>query len=300
MIEKFEFLVALARERHFRRAAERCGVTQPSLSAGIKALEEFYGVALVNRNSRYLGLTPEGERVLEWARRIVGDARALRQDIEILKRGVSGVVRLACIPTALPVAARLSAILGARYPDLAFSILSAATPSIVGMLEDFQIDAGITYLDVRDFSGLATEVLFSETYCLVTASPSVFPGRQSVRWDEIGSTPLCLFTPDMQNRRIVDQMLGLAAGERPSAPYIETNSSLVMATLVSSGGWSSIMPPVLFQAVALSADARSIPMVDPAVEHTVGLIAIDRAPPTPLIRALQIAGRELRDILLNR
>ena len=94
MLDKLEFLIALAGERHFRRAAERVGVSQPTLSAGIKALEETLGVALVNRGARYVGLTPEGERVLEWARRLVGDARAMRQDVDALKRGVAGEVRL--------------------------------------------------------------------------------------------------------------------------------------------------------------------------------------------------------------
>ena len=78
MIDKLEFLLALAREKHFGRAAEACGVTQPTLSAGVKQLEEQLGVLLVNRGSRFQGFTPEGERVLEWARRIVGDTRAMR------------------------------------------------------------------------------------------------------------------------------------------------------------------------------------------------------------------------------
>src|ERR1700742_4593454 len=81
LIDKLEFLLALARERHFGRAAEACGVTQPTLSAGIKQLEDALGVLLVNRSGRFLGLTAEGERVLDWAKRIVGDARAMRQEV---------------------------------------------------------------------------------------------------------------------------------------------------------------------------------------------------------------------------
>ncbi|TIQ69265.1 MAG: LysR family transcriptional regulator, partial [Mesorhizobium sp.] len=75
MIDKLEFFIALAREEHFGRAAEVCGVTQPTLSAGIKQLEGQLGVMLVLRGSRFQGLTPEGEQVLVWARRIVGDTR---------------------------------------------------------------------------------------------------------------------------------------------------------------------------------------------------------------------------------
>lgn len=82
MIDKLEFLIAIAHEKHFGRAAEACGVTQPTLSAGLKQLEETLGVMLVRRGSRFLGFTSEGERVLEWARRIVSDARGLRQEVE--------------------------------------------------------------------------------------------------------------------------------------------------------------------------------------------------------------------------
>ena len=71
MIDKLEFFIALAREKHFGRAAELCGVTQPTLSAGIKQLEGQLGVMLVMRGSRFQGLTPEGVQVLRWARRAV-------------------------------------------------------------------------------------------------------------------------------------------------------------------------------------------------------------------------------------
>ncbi len=102
MIDKLEMLPALAREQHFGRAAEACGVTQPILSAGLKQLEETFGLLLVHRQSRFLGFTPEGERVLDWARRIVGDARAMHQEIRALKQGLAGHLRLAAVPTALP------------------------------------------------------------------------------------------------------------------------------------------------------------------------------------------------------
>ena len=101
MIDKLEYFIALAREQHFGRAAEECGVTQPTLSAGIKQLEDTLGVMLVQRGSRFQGLTPEGSRVLEWARRIVGDARTMREEMRAARQGLAGHVRIAAIPTAL-------------------------------------------------------------------------------------------------------------------------------------------------------------------------------------------------------
>jgi DNA-binding transcriptional LysR family regulator len=101
----------------------------------------------------------------------------------------------------------------------------------------------------------------------------------------------------MQNRRIVNEMLGLEAGKPPPGLYTETNSSLVMATLVSSGRWSSIMPPVLIEAVALSPKVRQIPLIGPEMTHSVGLVVVDRDPVTPLVRALNAAARELAETL---
>src|SRR4030081_1541329 len=99
MIDKLEFILALARERHFGRAAESCGVTQPTLSAGVKQLEETMGVLLVHRGSRFQSFTAEGERVLDWARRIVGDSRAMRQELAALRHGLTGPPRVASNPT---------------------------------------------------------------------------------------------------------------------------------------------------------------------------------------------------------
>src|SRR4029078_442527 len=92
--------MALAREQHFGRAADSCGVTQPTLSAGIKPLESTLGVMLVQRGSRCIGLTAEGERTLDWARRIVSDSRSMRQELKTLKFGLSGQLRIAAIPEA--------------------------------------------------------------------------------------------------------------------------------------------------------------------------------------------------------
>ena len=102
MEEKLEFLLALAREKHFGRAAQACGVSQPNLSAAVKQLENTLGIPLVDRGSRFFGFTAEGQRVLEWARRIVGDMNAMRADVETMKQGDVGHLRIGAIPTALP------------------------------------------------------------------------------------------------------------------------------------------------------------------------------------------------------
>src|SRR5215468_2464332 len=146
MLDKLEFIIALARERHFGRAAESSNVSQPTLSAAIKQLEDFFGVLLVQRGSRFRGFTPEGERLLQWARRIIGDARAMRQDIDALKRGLAGHVRIAAIPTALAMTAMLTTPYRARHPGVRFSIVSKTSIEVLRLLENLEVDAGLTYL----------------------------------------------------------------------------------------------------------------------------------------------------------
>jgi DNA-binding transcriptional LysR family regulator len=162
VIDKLEFLIALARERNFSRAAESCGVTQPTLSAGIKQLEDTLGVLLVNRSSRFYGLTAEGERVLDWARRIVSDARAMRQDVHASKTALAGHLTFAAVPTALPMVAELTTPFRTKHPDVRFTVLSSTSREILSKLDDFQIDAGLTYLDNEPLGQLHGAALSGE------------------------------------------------------------------------------------------------------------------------------------------
>src|SRR3954470_2064976 len=139
MIDKLNFLLALARERHFGRAAESCGVTQPTLSAGVKHFEEQMGVLLVNRGSRFQGFTPEGRRVLEWARRIVGDTRSMREEINALRHGLTGQLRIASIPTALAMVPALTTPYRERHPNVHFTVYARNSSDVLELLENLEI-----------------------------------------------------------------------------------------------------------------------------------------------------------------
>jgi DNA-binding transcriptional LysR family regulator len=116
VIDKLEFILALAREKHFGRAAEAGKMTQPTLSAGVRRLGTQMGVLLVHRGSRFQGFTPEGQRVLEWARRIIGDTRTMREEVSALRHGLVGRLRIAGIPNALAMVASLTTPYRAKYP----------------------------------------------------------------------------------------------------------------------------------------------------------------------------------------
>jgi DNA-binding transcriptional LysR family regulator len=297
MLDKLEYLMALARERHFGHAADACGVTQPTLSAGIKQLEETLGVLLVQRGSRFIGFTPEGERTLDWARRIVGDARAMREEIRALKHGLTGQLRIAAIPTTLAMVASLTTPFRARHPDVRFTILSRTSIEILTLLDNLEIDAGVTYVDNEPLGRVTAVPLYHERYQLLTAADAPLGNRQRVTWAEVSQVPLCLLTPDMQNRRIIDGLLRSAGGAANLT--LESNSMIVLFAHVRTGRWASVMPARLAETLGLTATIRAIPIVEPEAVHTIGLVVPAREPMTPLNAALVSEARRLATTLVD-
>ena len=283
MIDKLNYVLALAREQHFGRAALACGVTQPTMSAGLKQLEETLGIVIVRRSSRFQGFTPEGEHVLSWARRIVSDAQAMRQDLDALKRGLAGHLRLAVIPTALTRVPALTTPLREHHPAVRLSITSSSSTEILSRLSNLDVEAGLTYLDNEPLGDVKTVPLYQESYCLLTPAGSALAERDKVAWQELGELQLCLLTPDMQNRRIIDQMLR-DAGARPDAA-LESNSVLVLLSHVATGRWSSIVSASLLEDLSLTS-IRAVPIVSPEVTHLVGLVVPQRYAISPLTNAL--------------
>ena len=287
MIEKLEYLMALARERHFGRAAIECGVTQPTLSAGIKQLEETLGALLVQRGSRYHGLTDEGLRTLEWARRIVADARAMRDDLRGAPTELTGHLRLAVVPSALPTIAALTTPFHARHKGVTFSVLSRTSDEILSLLEDLQIDAGLTYLDGDPLGRVRAVPLHHEQYCLAIDESEATHFGPTVTWAQVGQmgqVPLCLLTPDMQNRRIIDARLRRAGGG--TRVTLESNSMIVLMTHVRTGAWASVLSDRMAVAFGLPPGIRLIPIAEDDMRHTIGLVYPQRDPVTPLTAEL--------------
>jgi DNA-binding transcriptional LysR family regulator len=284
MIDKLEYLLALAREHNFSKAAASCGVTQPTFSAGIKQLEETLGVMLVQRTSRFIGFTAEGERVLDWARTIVADSRAMRDEVRTLKKGLTGHLKIAAIPTALPMVSALTTPYRAKHPNVKFTILSRTSIEILSMLENLEVDAGLTYIDNEPLGRLRVVPLYAEQYRLLTSEDSPLGNRDRVTWAEVATIPLCLLTPDMQNRRIIDGLLHAAGGR--TEPTLESNSMIVLFSHVRTGRWASVMPEKLAATLGLTERLRSIPIVEPEATHQIGLVVPPREPTTPLTAAL--------------
>ena len=284
MISKLEMFLALAKTRHFGRAAESLGITQPTLSTGIRQLEAQLGVKLVERGARFGGLTPEGQRALEWARKIVGDTRRLREEMRARHAGLAGHVRLAVIPTALTWAARLTARFAKTHPNVSFTILSRSSVEILGMIENLDADLGITYLDNEPLGRVTARPIYHEHYALVCHKDHPFAQHDRVRWPDVAAQRLALLTPDMQNRRIINRYF-MEAGTVPQA-LIESNSTIVLARQVLEGDFVTVLPEDLAGFLVQGQDLRMVPIEGSGAGPSVGLIALHQEPYTHVVQAL--------------
>ena len=300
-IPQLQYLVALAREKHFTRAAKECGVTQPTLSGRIRQLEQELGVPIVERGQRFHGLTPEGQRVITWASAILDNWASLQQEIASLRNtsnALSGHLSIGVIPSALPMAALITKAIQDRHADIELTVLSHSSIEILRHLEDFSIDIGLTYLDNEPIEGMRSEAIYMERYCLLVRADHPLATAASVSWADAAKEPLCLLTPDNQNRRIIDRAFR-AAGSAP-VPRLETNSVINLCANVHLTGLASVIPEYFLEVLGPISDVRPVPLTSPLIEHSVGLIAVDRDPVSPLVLAAFECAREIEPPPISR
>lgn len=290
-VRQMHYLVALAREKHFGRAAAACHVTQPTLSAGIRKLEQELGVPIVARGHRFLGFTAEGERVLGWARQIAADYESLKQEKVETGSSITGTLRVGAIPAATAAAPALLAPFRDRHPGVKVQMLTLSSAAIQRGLDAMELDAGITYLDNEPLNRVRRVPLYHEHYVFITRPDEPLARRRSLRWAEAAAQPLCLLTPDMQNRRIIDQVMAEAG--LASAPVIETNSFMGVWSFVRRGPWNSLVPEASFRGLGDGADLAAVPLVDPVHVQPIGLVLSERDPLSPVAGALHRLAQKL-------
>jgi DNA-binding transcriptional LysR family regulator len=293
-IRQLQYLVALAREKHFTRAAKACHVTQPTLSGRLRQLEQELGVPIVERGHRFHGLTPDGEQVVKWAHTILDNWASLQQEIATRRNTagrLSGHLSVGVIPSAQPMMAVMTKSIQARHPGVELTVLSQSSIEILRNLEDFAIDIGLTYLDNEPIEGMRSETVYMERYCLLVRTDHALADETSVTWAEAAGQPLCLLTPDMQNRRIIDR--AFRAANAAPVPRLETNSVINLCANVRLMGLTSIIPEYFLEVLGPISDVRAVPLTDPLIEHSVGLVAVDRDPASPLVLAAFDCARSI-------
>lgn len=290
-IRQLQYLVALEKEKHFTRAANACNVTQPTLSGRIRQLELELDVPIVERGQRYQGLTPEGERVLKWAKHILATWNSMRQELDQLgasAKGLTGRVVIGAIPSALPMIPLLTKAVRAGHPKIDFAIMSLSSEEILRGLEDYSLDVGITYLDNEPIAGLLSAPLYVERYSLFLPESHTWAKRRSISWKEASTLPLGLLNSTMQNRRIIDRAFATAKCTPDTA--LETNSVINLCSNVRLMGLASIMPDYILEVLGREPGVAAVPLTSPEVAHSVGLVTPNRDPIAPLVKAFREAA----------
>ncbi|MDQ3057938.1 MAG: LysR family transcriptional regulator [Pseudomonadota bacterium] len=300
LLTSLRYLVALSEHRHFARAAQACHITQPALSNALRALEKEFGTPIVKRARSYAGLTPEGERVLASARRMLHEHALLQQELASSAGQPQGRLQLGVVPTAVPVAARFAALLQAAHPGIVPVVRSLSSQEIEEGLENLSLDVALGFtgrlekvekLEKAGKGGpFAVLPQYAEHYFLVRRmqEPVRSKGAElhlgaAMRWLDAAQLPLCLLTPEMHNRSLVDSAFAQAGAV--VRPVMETNSVLTLALSVLTGDVCSVLPGALVGAVRSQGELEALPLVAPEMHTPVGFIYLAKARPSRALGA---------------
>ena len=198
---------------------------------------------------------------------------------------------LGVIPTALAAVGLLNSAFQAEHPRVRIKVLSLSSIEIQRGLDTFDLDAGLSYLDNEPLRRVRTLPLYDERYFLVTADRELFRGRETVTWSEAADVPLCLLTPDMQNRRILESIFHEA--KRAPVPLVETNSILALYAEVRSGAMASVVTQAALYLLGMPKWLRALPLVSPVQHHSIGIVYPDREPMQPVAAAFVARARKL-------
>ncbi len=290
-IRDLQLLSALARHRHFAKAAEECGISQPAFSMRIRNLEDRLGVSIVRRANRFQGLTEEGVMIVQRARRILDETKALEQQVLAAKGEITGTLILGVIPTAIAFTGRLTKRLRDAHPRIVTRIETMSATAIQHRLDEGSLDAGITYGDSIGTDLRQVQPLYEETYVLLVPS-HMADETGPIPWARVAEFPLSLLEPQMQNRRILDRIFS-EQGLHPDV-VAETSGFTASMVMAREGLAATVIPRVLVRALGDLKDTKVLPLVDPVVSKPICLATLTRDPELPTVGALRDVVASLR------
>lgn len=270
-IRQFRYLVAVAEERHFGRAAHRCNVTQPSLSSGIKQLELELGVPIFlrGRGQRFQGLTAEGERVASWSRGVLAYCDAMRKEIAMMKKDLTGHLRLGAMPSMSPVLPSVLRTFREQYPGVRVDVHFIGNEAMKLGLNNFALDVALTYLDKADLGRKNTLPIYTERMSLLVPDTAQFKKKKTITWRDAADLPLAMLRPSMHERRFVDRVFK-SVGCSPAA-RVESESILHLMFQTQCTELCTVIPSHFAHLPGLFKGTRALPLVDPIVSQEVGL-----------------------------
>lgn len=277
IVRNFEYLLALYNEGHFGRAAKVCNVSQPTLSAGIKQLEEDMDVQIVRHGRRYDGLTREGERVLAWARQMHEDCKGLERELSALRRGLEGRFRLGVQPGTSAVMPIVSVALSEKIPLLEQSIQTRDLASLLSGIRQHELDIALVYLENLDEKEFDTHLLYRERILLFQVGDDT--KSRSVSWDDVRKVPLCLMYSSLPD-------LALTQLSQRDAQTIYVDSMEILVKHVATGRFCSILPQSLAGRMMEVPRLRALAITGPGTHANVGFAAPKKALESATPRAL--------------
>jgi DNA-binding transcriptional LysR family regulator len=292
LFRQLQYLVAVAREEHFGRAALRCNVSQPSLSSGIKQLELRLQVPIVLRGRRFLGFTNEGKQIIEWAERVLSQHDAMMAELSKMRGSLEGRVRLGAMPNSSPIIPLLSRLLRKNHPDVEIDIHFMGIEETIIGLQKYTIDVGVTYMQSELLSGLKSLHIYDERLSLLVPDTEEYEGISSITWKEAASLPLCLLSGSTHERKIVDDAFA-KAGEKPKS-YVTSDSIMNLIYHVMFAGLVTVIPQNFLLMSGKFSGVRAIKLVEPEVSQQVGLVWSSTEPIMPMARAMVSIIKELK------
>ena len=270
-LRDLRYLVALADERHFGRAADRCFVSQPTLSAQIRKLEEYLGVALVERRPKRVSLTATGEKIVERARRLLLEADAIVEVAKTERDPLAGALRLALIPTVGPyLLPHVVRQLRRALPRLKLLLYEYQTGPLLGKLRDGELDLGILALPAAA-DGLATAELFDEPFTLAVPANHPLAARDRVRVADLeGETLLLLEDGHCLRDQALEVCSRIHLGDEQDyrATSLET-----LRQMVAAGHGVTLLPQLAAASpVGTARSLRIKPFGNPPPVRTIGAV----------------------------
>ena len=263
------YLVAVAETGTLRRAADACGVSQPTISAQLAKLEDELDQLLLERRGRGVALTPAGEQAVQHARRVLEAIEQMKQACRPKGAPLAGPFRLGVIPTAGPylIPEMLPAVKRA-FPETSVYLREEVTEELLGRLRDGELEAAVLSLPFET-SGLATHELMREPFYAVVPADHPLAGRKSLGADDLMGTDLLLLEKGHCLREQTLQFCQASAGRDQ---LYQSTSVESLRQMVSIGIGCSVLPAMAVRGRhARTAGVRIIPIKRPRPERTMVL-----------------------------
>jgi LysR family transcriptional regulator, hydrogen peroxide-inducible genes activator len=284
-LRDLRYLVALADERHFGKAAERCFVSQPTLSAQVRKLEDYLGVPLVERQPKRVALTPTGEKVVARARVLLHEADAIVELAKSDRDPLAGQLKLALIPTVGPyllphVAGRLRR----ELPRLKLMLYEYQTEPLLERLRAGELDVGVLALPVP-LDGLECTELYDEPFTLAVPAAHPLADEDKVHVDDLRGETLLLLE---DGHCLRDQALDVCRRVRVNEAQDYRATSLeTLRQMVAAGHGITLLPELAAETpVGTARGLRVKPFARPTPGRTVGAVWRKSTTRTPAIEAI--------------